>query len=165
MRSILEKKGSKGQIDKALEAMRGKSTKEQFDILLREFPKLTHGDVEAIFTEISRKSKNASEGHGKEAERLIPKEEIMEYVPGFVVLKRELAIRPERETVKEAERRTDLLRRLQASNRLSAGDFYDKFKNDADVIVRVLEEYAKSNTAYKGDCENLAAWFRHKRAA
>lgn len=57
VRKLLEKKGSKEQIDKVLETIRGKGTKEQFNALLREFPNLTHGEVEAIFTEISRRSK------------------------------------------------------------------------------------------------------------
>ncbi|MFZ3233453.1 MAG: hypothetical protein WA194_08245 [Patescibacteria group bacterium] len=87
----------------------------------------------------------------------------MEYVPGFVVLKRELAIRPEHETLKEAERRSDLLKRLQESNRDEPDVFYRKFKDDADSIVRILDEYASKYSAYKGDCENLSAWFKHKK--
>lgn len=87
----------------------------------------------------------------------------MEYVPGFVVLKRELAIKPERETAEEARRRNDLIRRLQDSNRDKPDVFYEKFKNDADVIIKILDEHASGYSTYKGDCENLSAWFKHKK--
>jgi len=49
--------------------------------LLDACPSLSHGEVEAIFTEVSRKSKDAAAAYEREAERSIPGGEIMEYVP------------------------------------------------------------------------------------
>lgn len=90
------------KIESVLKSMKGKSTKEQFDILLSACPEMTHGEVQKIFLEISRKTKDMADAGKKEAERIIPGNEIMEYVPGFVHLKHALAQSQPNESAMEA---------------------------------------------------------------
>ena len=81
VRKMLSSKVAPEKMDALLEKLKGKSTREQFEILLDACPNLSHGDVEAVFTEIGKHSKDASAAYEREAERSIPKDEIMEYVP------------------------------------------------------------------------------------
>ncbi|MFB0964904.1 MAG: hypothetical protein QMC36_04400, partial [Patescibacteria group bacterium] len=81
VRSMLKSKVAPEKMDGLLEKLKGKSTREQFEILLDACPNLSHGDVEAVFMEISRKSKDSAAAYGREADRSIPPDEIMEYVP------------------------------------------------------------------------------------
>lgn len=115
------------KIETVLKDMKGKSTKEQFDILLSACPEMTHGEVQKVFLEISRKTKDMADAGRKEAERIIPGSEVMEYVPGFVHLKLALAEPRPGETPQEAGARYSMLRKLQESNRLEANAFFENF--------------------------------------
>lgn len=127
VREMMKPRHSQEKIDKVIADLKGKNTKEQFDILLSACPEMTHGEVQAVFLEISRKTKDVAAAAASEAERIIPKDEIMEYVPGFVYLKHALAESQPGETPQEAAARYSMLRNLQKANRLKASKFFESF--------------------------------------
>lgn len=160
-KELVHRHGSK-KTEEIISQMRGKNTKEQFDVLLRNCPEYTHGQVERLFVELGKRSELAADAHKVEAERIIPGKEIVEYVPGFVRLKFALASPIGKETVKEAEARTDILRALQESDRMTADAFYEKYAASAEYLIRALEIRGKEFPYERADCEVFAEWLRHK---
>lgn len=67
-----------------------------------------------------------------------------------------------KETVKEAEARSEILRALQESDRMTASDFYKEYAGNAEYLIRALETYGERTPYAKADCEVFAQWLRHK---
>lgn len=70
-KELIPKHGPKGT-EAIISQMRGKDTKEQFDVLLQNCPEFTHGQIERLFTELSKNSKRTADAHKAEADRIIP---------------------------------------------------------------------------------------------